>query len=161
MQDPSLDLGDIQGDVLIGLQKDAENFAFFEITDVGSFKSLVKQQSHPANHQRAGSQSPRLRNPAAQAGRPKPARLSYGTEPGLDQGRPDAAFRSSPTAPRPVVRGRRRSSRHDRSVAVLQCCSVAVLHDPPISIWLKQFVVLTAAGYFFMPPITVLRTVLT
>jgi hypothetical protein len=36
-----------------------------------------------------------------------------------------------------------------------------VLHDPPISIWLKQFVVLTAAGYFFMPPITVLRTVLT
>ena len=40
---PSLELGDIQGDVLIGLQKDAECFVFFKIVNLGSFKRLVKQ----------------------------------------------------------------------------------------------------------------------
>ncbi len=40
---PSLELGDIQGDVLIGLQKNAECFVFFKIVNPGSFKRLVKQ----------------------------------------------------------------------------------------------------------------------
>jgi Dyp-type peroxidase family len=38
-----LDLDDIQGDVLEGLQKDIENFIFFRIADTHSFKSLIKQ----------------------------------------------------------------------------------------------------------------------
>jgi len=38
----ALDLKEIQGDVLIGLQKNAENFIFFKIVDVASFKSLLK-----------------------------------------------------------------------------------------------------------------------
>jgi Dyp-type peroxidase family len=37
-----LDLKEIQGDILIGLQKNAENFIFFEMVDVASFKGLVK-----------------------------------------------------------------------------------------------------------------------
>jgi Dyp-type peroxidase family len=37
-----LDLKEIQGDVLIGLQKNAENFIFFKIVDVASFKGLLK-----------------------------------------------------------------------------------------------------------------------
>jgi Dyp-type peroxidase family len=38
-----LDLEDIQGDVVIGLQKDIENFVFFKIVDKFAFKGLVKQ----------------------------------------------------------------------------------------------------------------------
>jgi Dyp-type peroxidase family len=42
MRPLTLDLNDIQGDVLIGLQKDAENFIFFKIVDVAAFKGLLK-----------------------------------------------------------------------------------------------------------------------
>jgi Dyp-type peroxidase family len=38
-----LDLDEIQGDVLEALQKDAENFIFFKITNAALFKSRVKQ----------------------------------------------------------------------------------------------------------------------
>jgi hypothetical protein len=40
---PLLELGDIQGDVLIGLQKNAECFVFFKIANLGSFRRLLKQ----------------------------------------------------------------------------------------------------------------------
>jgi hypothetical protein len=39
---PSLELSDIQGDILIGLQKNAECFVFFKIAKPDSFKRLVK-----------------------------------------------------------------------------------------------------------------------
>ena len=42
MTDPSLELGDIQGDVLIGLQKHAECFVFFKVVDPSLFKRLMK-----------------------------------------------------------------------------------------------------------------------
>jgi Dyp-type peroxidase family len=38
-----LDLSEIQGDILIGLQKDSENFIFFKIADKFAFKGLLKQ----------------------------------------------------------------------------------------------------------------------
>ncbi len=37
-----LDLDDIQGDVLVGLQKDSEIFLFFKIVDKILFKRSVK-----------------------------------------------------------------------------------------------------------------------
>ena len=40
---PSLELGDVQGDVLIGLQKNAESFVFFKIVNLGLFQRLVKE----------------------------------------------------------------------------------------------------------------------
>jgi Dyp-type peroxidase family len=40
--DPVLDLDDIQGDILQGLQKNSENFIFFKIQDVHAFKSALK-----------------------------------------------------------------------------------------------------------------------
>jgi Dyp-type peroxidase family len=43
MSQSMLDLGEIQGDVLESLQKDAENFIFFKITNASVFKSRVKQ----------------------------------------------------------------------------------------------------------------------
>jgi Dyp-type peroxidase family len=43
MRPPTLNLKEIQGDVLIGLQKNAENFIFFKIVDAASFKGLLKR----------------------------------------------------------------------------------------------------------------------
>ena len=42
MSSLTLDLKDIQGDILIGLQKHAENFIFFKVVDVAAFKTLLK-----------------------------------------------------------------------------------------------------------------------
>jgi Dyp-type peroxidase family len=42
MRPLTLNLKEIQGDILIGLQKNAENFIFFKIVDVASFKGLLK-----------------------------------------------------------------------------------------------------------------------
>ncbi|MFI5059602.1 MAG: hypothetical protein ACHQLQ_15640 [Candidatus Acidiferrales bacterium] len=41
---PNIDLDQIQGDVLIGLQKLAEKFLFFQIKDVAGFKTLLRKQ---------------------------------------------------------------------------------------------------------------------
>jgi hypothetical protein len=43
MREPGLDLNDIQGDVLEGLQKNTEAFIFFKILDSAAFKRLAKQ----------------------------------------------------------------------------------------------------------------------
>jgi len=40
--DPIIDFDDIQGDVLIGLQKDAEAFVFFTINNVAAFKTALR-----------------------------------------------------------------------------------------------------------------------
>ncbi len=40
--DPKLDLHEIQGDVLIGLQKNFENFIFFKIVKVPDFKAAMR-----------------------------------------------------------------------------------------------------------------------
>jgi Dyp-type peroxidase family len=44
---PNLDLDQIQGDVLIGLQKFAEKFLFFEIKDIPGFKVLLRKKIAP------------------------------------------------------------------------------------------------------------------
>jgi len=43
MKPVTLDLSDIQGDILIGLQKNAENFIFFKLVDIAIFRTLVKR----------------------------------------------------------------------------------------------------------------------
>jgi hypothetical protein len=45
--EPILDLGDIQGDVLEGLQKNSENFIFFKIQDPTNFKRDLKANVIP------------------------------------------------------------------------------------------------------------------
>jgi len=44
---PALDLDEIQGDVLIGLQKNFERFIFFEIKNVKAFKYALRHQIAP------------------------------------------------------------------------------------------------------------------
>src|SRR5208283_466469 len=41
---PNIDVDQIQGDVLIGLQKFAEHFLFFQIRDVPGFKALLRKK---------------------------------------------------------------------------------------------------------------------
>jgi Dyp-type peroxidase family len=41
--DPVLDLHEMQGDVLVGLQKNSENFIFFKIVDVAAFKMAMRR----------------------------------------------------------------------------------------------------------------------
>jgi hypothetical protein len=43
MYTPQLELDDIQGDLLVGMQKNAELFLFFKITDVPRFKALARE----------------------------------------------------------------------------------------------------------------------
>jgi len=40
---PALNLHEIQGDVLIGLQKNYERFIFFKIVEVAAFKSALRK----------------------------------------------------------------------------------------------------------------------
>ena len=45
MRQPALDLDDIQGDILEGLQKSCENFVFFRLEHPTSFKHLARANS--------------------------------------------------------------------------------------------------------------------
>jgi Dyp-type peroxidase family len=123
----SLELGDIQGDVLIGLQKNAECFVFFKIVNRGSFQSLVKQHvtwritsSWQANdqEQRLSQGSNYQKSPAIVIG------LNLGfTSDGLTRllgsrrPRLDPSFERGADDPATTQR----------------------LHDPPVSAWLKNF----------------------
>jgi Dyp-type peroxidase family len=124
---PSLGLGDIQGDVLIGLQKNAECFVFFKIINPGSFKRLVTQHviwritsAWQAHHQeqRLSRSSNYQKSPAILIG------LNLGfTSDGLTQllgaGRPqlEPSFERGADAREAIER----------------------LHDPPPSAWLRAF----------------------
>ena len=123
----SLELGDIQGDVLIGLQKNAECFVFFKIVNRGSFQRLVKQHvtwritsSWQANdqEQRLSQGSNYQKSPAIVIG------LNLGfTSDGLThllgsrRPRLDPSFERGADDPAATQR----------------------LHDPPVSAWLKNF----------------------
>ena len=45
--EPLIDLGDIQGDVLEGLQKNSENFIFFKVQDTAAFKNSMRAHVIP------------------------------------------------------------------------------------------------------------------
>jgi Dyp-type peroxidase family len=125
--EPSLELGDIQGDVLIGLQKYAECFVFFKIVDPSLFKRLVKlhivrrvTSAWQADHreQLIAQRSHYGRSPGAFIG------LNLGfTRDGLTQllgsGRPrlDPSFERGADDP----------------------ATTEKLHDPPAAVWLKEF----------------------
>jgi Dyp-type peroxidase family len=124
---PPLELGDIQGDVLIGLQKNAECFVFFKIVNPGSFKRLVKQHvawritsAWQAHHQeqRLSQSSNYKKSPAIVIG------LNLGfTSDGLTQ---------LLGAPRPQL-----DPPFERGVEAPE--TIERLHDPPPSSWVREF----------------------
>jgi Dyp-type peroxidase family len=128
MRPLTLDLKEIQGDVLIGLQKNAENFIFFKIVDAASFKGLLK-----AVVLRKITNSERVQQQELSIQRHKSLRQRTGesfrgvnlgfTRDGLTQligvERPklDAAFEKGADHPD----------------------TIASLHDPPKTDWLQKF----------------------
>ena len=128
MQDPSLELSDIQGDVLIGLQKDAENFVFFEIADVGSFKGLVKQH---IIRQITSAQEANRRDFVARQ-RKRQGQRPLGSLTGLNLGLTKEGLTQLLGASRPRLDPSFETGANHRD-------TVEVLHDPPVSNWLKPF----------------------
>jgi Dyp-type peroxidase family len=134
-----LDLDEMQGDVLEALQKDAESFIFFKVTNASVFKSRVKQHiagrvtSAERVHQRWLEIARRRR--LGQRGRQTFAGLNLGlSKDGLTQllgaGRP----RLDP--------GFERGADHPDTIAAL--------HDPPKSNWLAKFVSDRIDGVFLI-----------
>jgi Dyp-type peroxidase family len=124
---PLLELSDIQGDVLIGLQKNAECFVFFKIVNPGSFKSVVKQHvtwritsAWQANQQeqQLSQSSNYKKSPAIVIG------LNLGfTSDGLTRLLGAGRLHLDP----PFERGAEARETIER------------LHDPPPSAWLREF----------------------
>src|SRR2546423_1878978 len=128
MNTPELELRDIQGDVLIGLQKQAELFLFFKIIDAAGFKALLRQYvtgeltsaQTARERERVVHDRQRTREPLTEAW----IGLSLGfTRHGMTQllgsGRPrmEAAF--------------------ERGADGTE--TIALLHDPPLPNWLENF----------------------
>ena len=128
MPDPSLELDDIQGDILIGLQKDAENFVFFEIADVGSFKSLMKQH---VIRQITSAQEANRRDVVARQ-RKRQGERPLGSLTGLNLGLTKEGLTQLLGASRPRLDPSFETGANHRD-------TVEVLHDPPVSKWLKPF----------------------
>ncbi len=131
--DPVLDLHEIQGDVLIGLQKNFEDFIFFKILNVPAFKAAMKQHvigqittTHEA-HDRDQERKMRGKATAPWLG----LNVSF-TKDGLtkllgpDRAKLSASFENGAEA-----------------------ASLA-LNDPPPSTWLSTFTSDTVHGVFFV-----------
>jgi len=134
-----LDLNDIQGDIVIGLKKDIENFIFFKIADKFAFKGLLKQHvvgritSAQLVHQQ--ELVIRRRQKLGYKTRERFQGLNLGfTQEGMTrlvgEGRPrlDAAFEKGADHPN----------------------TINALNDPPRSGWLRKFVSDRIDGVFLV-----------
>jgi Dyp-type peroxidase family len=139
VRQPKLDLNDIQGDVLHGLQKDAEAFVFFRIVNAATFKRLINRFSlqHITSTQHVQHQQLIIQR-YQQLGR-KTREIFHGlnlgfTKDGLNQligsQRPglDPSFEKGADSPD----------------------TIAKLHDPPKSRWLPKFVSDRLDGVFLV-----------
>ena len=124
-----LDLNDIQGDIVIGLQKDSENFIFFRIADKFAFKGLLKQhligRISSAELVRRRELNIWRRRKLGNATRERFQGLNLGfTQSGMTrligEGRPrlDPSFE--------------RGAEHP--------ATIEILNDPPRSAWLRKFI---------------------
>ena len=125
---PQLDLDEIQGDVLIGMQKNAELFLFFKIADAARFKALTREYvlGRVTNTRTAQQRDREVYESRRQGAVTSEAWLGLNlgfTKDGLTQllgpSRPllDPAFE--------------RGANHTDTIAAL--------HDPPLSKWASEF----------------------
>jgi Dyp-type peroxidase family len=139
MRQPELDLDDIQGDVLIGMQKDAENFVFFKITDKASFKARSRQfvigriSSARQVHQRERVIERRRRLDGGTSDRFQSLNLGF-TKGGITELLGPGRQKLDPAFERGA---------DDRD-------TIAALSDPPRSAWLKIFVSDRIDGVFLI-----------
>jgi Dyp-type peroxidase family len=140
MGQPVLDLNNIQGDILEGLQKNVENFILFKIFLPGAFKAAVKTHviarmttAHDVHRREVATA--RRRNGTEDGGRPLFFGLDVGfTKDGLDRlfgiGRPklETAFERGADHPE----------------------TIRALNDPPRSTWIKRFLSDRIDGVFLL-----------
>jgi len=133
--DPNLDLDEIQGDVLVGLQKNFENFIFFKIVDVPAFKAAMRD--HVAGQittTRQASERERLNQQHRRHGEQWLGLNVSFTKDGLtkllstERAKLDASFE--------------KGADHE--------ATCLALNDPPPSTWLSTFRSDTIDGVFFV-----------
>ena len=139
MISPALDFDDIQGDVLQGLQKNAETFLFFRIADPRQFKTIVRQyvvtrivSARRVQQRELLIESYALRNQKHKESFPG-INLGF-TRDGLNQ----LVGAGGPTLDPAFDRG---ADHPD---------TVAALYDPPKSRWLAKFVADRIDGAFLV-----------
>ena len=136
---PRLDLNEIQGDLLIGMQKNAQLFIFFKITETAAFKARTKEfvVSRMTSARTAGERDRRVYERRSQQEAKTEAWLGLNlgfTKEGLTQllgpGRPrlDPAFE--------------RGADHSETIAAL--------NDPPPSKWVRDFLSDRIDGVFLI-----------
>src|SRR5260370_26339270 len=129
MRQAMLDLYDIQGDVLEGLQKEVEKFIFFKITNTASFKNLVKQ--HVVRRVTSVQQARQRQLTIQRSG--KRDQTPLGGFQGLNLG-----FTNDGLA-KLIGAGRPRLDPSFEKGADHQD-TIEALNDPPASTWLQEFV---------------------
>lgn len=139
MYTPQLELEDIQGDLLVGMQKNAELFLFFKITDAPRFKALMRQYIvGQVTNARTAAERERIIE-ARKQGRPRRIGLWLGlnlgfTWEGLNQllgtrrSKLDPAFERGAADPATVER----------------------LNDAPVGEWLRNFISDRIDGVFLL-----------
>jgi len=135
----TLDLKDIQGDVLIGLQKDAENFIFFKVVDVAAFKTLVRGYIL-----RRTTSSERTKQWELLIQRRKGlGQRIFGSFHGLNLGFTNDGMTQLIRGSRPKLDPAfERGAGHDDTIRIL--------HDPPRVAWLPKFVSDRIDGVFLI-----------
>jgi len=128
MRQAGLDLDDIQGDVLEGLQKDAENLIFFKLVGTVYFQRLVKQHvvDRITSAERVHQRSLEIRR------RQKLGQIRRQPFHGLNLGLTKDGLTQLIGAARP-----RLDRAFERGADHLE--TITSLNDPPRSTWLKKF----------------------
>lgn len=139
MSSPMLDLHDIQGDVLERLQKNAENFLFVKIANTGLFKASMK---HHVFARITNARQVQLWDLIVQRNR-RIGRRPSDTFHGVNVGFTKHGIAQLLGAGRPVLDPAfERGADHPGTIATL--------HDPPKSRWLKKFVSDRIDGVFLI-----------
>jgi DyP dimeric alpha+beta barrel domain len=139
MYTPQLELDDIQGDMPVGMQKNAELFLFFKITDAPRFKALMRQYIvGQVTNARAAVERERIIE-ARKQGRP----VSTGPWLGLNLGFTWEGLKQLLGARRP-----RLDPAFERGAA--DPATVARLNDPPTGEWLHDFTSDRIDGVFLL-----------
>ena len=134
-----LDLDDVQGDIVIGMQKYAENFIFFKIVDSFAFKGLLKQYIvGRITGARQAQQRESIIQRRQQQGQRTPERF-YGLNLGLTMdGITGLLGERSPRLEASFERG---ADHPD---------TIKALNDPPKSLWLPRFAADRIDGVFLV-----------
>ncbi|MBV8934777.1 MAG: Dyp-type peroxidase [Alphaproteobacteria bacterium] len=139
MYTPQLELDDIQGDMLVGMQKNAELFLFFKITDARRFKMLMRQYVvGQVTNARTTVERERIIE-ARKQGRPR----STGPWLGLNLGFTCEGLKHLLGARRPKL-----DPAFERGAA--DPATVARLNDPPTGEWLHDFTSDRIDGVFLL-----------